>query len=487
MEKGIKKNIIINTLYQILTMIIPFITTPYISRVIGSEGIGIYSYTNSIQMYFSMFAALGTASYGVREIARNRNDVKQRSKLFWEIEFLTILTTIACLIAWGILIIFSSDYKIYYIVLTMNLLNTMFDISWFYAGLEEFKYTVMQNSIFKILGVVLLFIFVKGPNDLAIYIGIMSLTSLLGTMSMWVYLPKFIKKVDFKTIRIKNHFKETLVYFIPTIATSIYTVLDKTLLGIITQNASENGYYEQATKIINITKAITFASLNSVMGSRISYLFVEKKYDEIRNKINESINFILFFGFGIMFGLLAVSDTFVPLFFGQGYDKVIYIIKLMSPLVLIIGVSNCLGSLYYSPAGYRAQSAKYLIVGSVVNLIFNLIFIPKWSSYGATIATIIAEFVITILYFRNCDGYLKLNNFLRFTLKKMFAAIIMLISIYYFKFLNISSFVIVCLQVLVGVIVYVISLLLLKDEYILKIYNSLINDKIKRKKATNNE
>ena len=312
---SIKRNMIYSTFYQILTLIIPFITAPYISRVIGSEGVGIYSFTSSIQACFLLFAALGTVTYGAREIARNRNDEEKRSKLFWEIELLTVCTSMICLLAWGIFIIFSSNYKIYYIILTMNLLNTMFDISWFYSGLEQFKYTIIQNSIFKLLGVALIFIFIKSSNDLALYIGIMSLTTLLGTITMWGFLPKYIKKPKFRDLKILPHFKETLVYFIPTIATSIYTILDKTLIGTITNNASENGYYEQATKVINMTQALTFSSLNSVLGSRISYLFSENRFDEIKKKIDMSMQYILFFGFGIMFGVIGVANKFIPLFF----------------------------------------------------------------------------------------------------------------------------------------------------------------------------
>ena len=200
----------------------------------------------------------------------------------------------------------------------MNLLNTMFDISWFYAGMEQFKYTITQNSIFKILGVVALFMFIKQPNDLVLYVTIMSLSTLLGTMSMWIYLPKFLQKVNFKDLKIFNHFKETLIYFVPTIATSIYTVLDKTLIGVITKQPKENGYYEQAIKIINMASALTFTSLNTVLSSRNSYLFAEKEEEEIKNKINLSIDYILFLGIGMVFGIIAVADKFVPIFLRNG-------------------------------------------------------------------------------------------------------------------------------------------------------------------------
>lgn len=472
-KTSIKRNILYNTFYQVLTLILPFITAPYISRVIGAAGIGTYSYTLSIQTYFSMFAALGTASYGIREIARNRDDEYERSKIFWEIELLTVITTTICLIGWMVVIGISNEYKIFFVILTMNLINTMFDISWFFAGMEQFKYTIIQNTIFKILGVVALFIFVKRPEDVTLYVLIMSLSTLLGTISMWLYLPKFIKKVKFKELKVFPHFKETLIYFIPTIATSVYTVLDKTLIGVITKEPKQNGYYEQAIKIINMASAVTFASLNTVLSSRNSYLFIEKKEDEIKKKINLSINYILFLGIGMVLGLMAVTDKFVPIFYGKGYDEVITLIKILSPLIIIIGISNCLGSQYYNPAGLRNRSAKFIIAGACTNLILNLILIPNFRARGAAVATIIAELTITMLYLKRCDGFYSFRLLLKFAWKKIIAGVGMIIIISLLNLLNIGDLGMLILQVSVGVLVYMTILFMIKDEFVVETFKQL--------------
>ena len=272
---SIKKNVILSTAYQLLTVITPFITAPYIARVLGADGVGIVSYTESIQTYFSMFAALGTVGYGTREIARVRNNVAARSKLFFEIELLTILTTTFCLLLWFVWIYANVNYRVYYLVWTMTILSVIFDISWLYMGMEQFQYIVYRNAFFRILGIVALFLFVKTHDDLAIYIAITAGSALLGNLSMWLYLPKMVVRVDWRHLRVWPHFKETLIYFIPTIATSIYTVLDKTLLGVFVGSAVENGYYEQTTKIIRISQSLTFAALNSVLQARMSLLFAE--------------------------------------------------------------------------------------------------------------------------------------------------------------------------------------------------------------------
>lgn len=237
----------------------------------------------------------------------------------------------------------------------------------------------------KIAGVICIFQFIKNKEDLFIYIFLNALILMLGNLSMWVFLPKMLVRVNIKEFGLKKHFKETLIYFIPTIATSVYTVLDKSLIGVITHDACENGYYEQATKIVNMAKSVVFVSVNAVMGARISYLCSENKIDEIKQRINRSMDFIFMLGFGAMFGIIGASATFVPIFFGKGYEPVSGLLNWMAPLIVIIGVSNCLGSQYYTPAGFRGQSAKYIIAGSCTNLVMNLILIPQLGSMGAVI------------------------------------------------------------------------------------------------------
>ena len=470
-EQSIKKNIIFSTCYQILLLITPLVTTPYISRVLGPTGNGIYSYTNSYQLYFSMFAALGTLSYGQREIARNRDSKYERSKLFWEIEFLTIFTSGICIIIWLLFSLSQPHYNIYFLILTLNIFATMFDISWFYAGIEQFKFIVLRNSFFKILGVVLQLTLVNDANDVALYIFILCITNLLGSISMWMALVHLIEIVPFSKLNIYRHFKETVVYFIPTIATSIYTVLDKTLIGLITHDESQNGYYEQATKVVNLMKALTFASLNSVLGSRISYLFAEERYEEIKERINTSIDYILFMGIGMSFGLIAVAPRFVPIFFGKGYDTVIYLLYIFSPIVTIIGISNCLGSQYYTPAGLRKQSTKYIIFGALMNLCLNIILIPKFLSMGAATASLIAECVITFLYLKNGTDYFNPMDLLKKGWKKIIAALVMLSAINILNKVDLGNIYVLLLEIFSGAAVYIITLFVLRDSLLIKISN----------------
>ncbi|MGX8688047.1 MAG: flippase [bacterium] len=465
---SIKLNFVLSTAYQIMIFILPLITKPYFSRVLRPEGLGIYSYTQSYQTYFSMFAALGTMSYGTREISRARDDMERRSRLFWEIELMTVITSTVCLGAWILFILLNEEYRIYYIVLTMGILSTMFDISWFFNGLEQFKYTVSKNAFFKIAGVILLFIFVRTKEDLPIYAAILIGSTMLGNLSMWLYVGRFTTRVDFRKLKILPHFKETLIYFVPSIATSVYTVLDKTLIGLLTGNRAQNGFYEQTTEMVNMMKALTFTSLNNVLGARISYLFENKKYGEIKERIRLSVNYILYLGLGMCFGLMAVSSRFVPWFYGPGYDEVATMLKLMSPIVVIIGVSNCLGSQYYTPSGKRKLSAKFIVAGACTNLVMNLILIPRLLGNGAIVASLAAELLITVLYLRHCDGYLTPAQLWQDGWKKLLAGIVMMGCILVIDPMIASNKVAVLVEVPLGVMVYFGLTWLLKDRFLME-------------------
>ena len=473
---SIRRNFVYKLLYEILALAAPLITAPYVSRVLGAEGVGIYSYSQSCIAYFTMFAVLGTNIYGMREIARCRDDKTVYSKTFWEIEILTVITSTVCVILWVGITIQSTEYKPYFLALVPTLFASMFDISWFYTGQEAVGYTVFWNAICKIAGVVLIFSFIKSKDDVVAYIMLNSLILMFGNLSMWIFLPKFLVRVSVKSLRIWHHFKETLIYFIPTIATSIYTVLDETLIGLITNDAYQNGFYEQATKIINIAKTASFVALNSVMGARLAYLFAENKIEEAKSKIKTAMNMILLLTIGSMFGVVAIASDFVPVFFGEGYEPVIDLLYLMAPLIVIIGISNCIGTQYYTPIGKTKIASLYMIAGSVVNLILNILFIPVLGAKGAVIGSIGAEAVITMLFVHFDERYITWKYLLMIGYKKVIAGLLMLLMIRTMSLnLNLSGIVLVCVQVIVGILTYFLMLLLLRDSMIQRFVTELLN------------
>lgn len=480
-KPSIQMNIILSTLYQVLTMITPLITAPYTARVLGAEGVGINSFTTSVQTYFLLLAALGTFTYGTREIARSRDDKKKRSQLFWEIELLTVFTTVICLLGWGVVIALGGENRLYYAILSINLVAALFEISWFFAGMERFDYTVTINTVLRMLTIACIFLFVKTPDHLGRFMAIFAVGTLLGNLSMWVFLPKYVGKPDFKNLHIWKHFKSTLIYFVPTIATSVYTVLDKTLIGMITQDNAQNGYYEQATKIINMAKSVAFVAINNVLTSRMSYLYAAQKKEEIQKQKTLSMEYITFMCVGLTFGIWAVAPRFVAAFFGPEYSPVVPLLRIFSPIILIIGVSNCIASHYFTPMGLQKQNASFLIVGAVVNLALNLILIPSTGGWGAAAASVVAELVITVLYLVYGKSFITLRQTWGFLWKKLVAALAMVAVISLMDGLFTRPVIATTCEVVAGVGVYCVVLLILRDQSLAIVISGVLNKLKKRK------
>ncbi len=480
-QDNLKLNIIINMVYQAIVIMVPLITTPYITRILGADAIGRYSFSVSIVTYFMMFSALGTSAYGAREISRTRNDIEKRTKLFWEIELLTVITTSICIFLWLVFILVGNKNNVY-LILLLNLVNVMLDISWFYIGIEEYKTMVLPNAFFKLLGMISVFIFVKSPNDLEKYCLIMSLSALLGTIMMWIPAKKYIKRVKLRELEINKHFKETIIYFIPTIVTSLYTVLDKTLIGVITGSSLENGYYEEANNIINALKVISFTSINSVLGSRISYLYAVDRKQEVKDKIRGFLKIIMLIGFGAGAFLASVADKLVVWYMGQGFDRAALFIRYMSPLIIIVGISNCLGAMFYTPAGLRKESAKYIMAGAVTNVILNIVLINLLSGIGAIISTLIAESIITFLYVRNSRGLICFGWIVQNSWKKLLAAALMIVLTCAINVRLYNSFMTLIILFSIGVGIYIVSLIILRDDTMDSFLLYIKSKKCRRKK-----
>lgn len=480
---SLKKNILLNSSYQLLTVITPFITAPYVSRVLGVENIGINSYLHSILYLFTMFSMLGTSIYGSREISRTRDNKEQNSKLFFEIEIIILFSTSIVILFWVIYTIFFAEYKLYCSLLTLSIISTIFNIHWFYNGLELFKYTVTRNAIVKIIVIVLILTTVKTPEHLYRLILLNTISDLLGNISMWFPLKKFLVKVDRKNLVFWPHLKESIIYFVPTIAGSIYQILDKTLIGLLTTGFSENGYYEQTGKILSMVKALCYSSITSVMGSRLAYLFSRNNMEEIKSKIIKSIDLIMTLSIGACFGLFFVIPDFVPIFFGSGFEKTITLTQILCFTIIIIGLSVCLCNLYFIPAGLRKKSIYFEIIGAVVNLILNLILIPKLESIGAAIGTIIAELIIAFLYVYNTRHLISFLTFIKVIYKKLIAALFMSVTLYFLAKINVNIYVKIILEVLPGTMVYLVSLIILKDETVINLIKTF-REKLNWKKKS---
>lgn len=468
MKKSITKNYIYNLLYQLLIIVLPLITTPYLSRVLGADGVGIYSYTLSITTYFILFGSLGVAMYGQREIAYIRDNEVKKSLVFWEILFLRFITMSISLIIY-IYIFASGDgiYNIYYKILIVEIVANALDISWFFQGLEEFKKTITRNIIVKIIGVICIFLFIKQTEHLWLYILIYVLSNLLGNLSLWLYLPNYLIKIKFKDLNMKKHILPTITLFIPQIAMQVYLVLDKTMLGNILGDMSEIGNYEQSQKIVKTALTVVTA-LGTVMAPRIANIISNNNNNkDVESYLENSFRFVWLLGFPIMMGVMAISRTLVPWFLGNGYEKSILLIIVGAPLILAIGLNNVTGIQYLLPAKKQNLYTKSVSIAAILNFVLNLILIPYFKSVGALIASVIAEFSIVIVQLIDVRKDFDIKIAYRSSFKYIVSGIIMFIPIYILGIYLEASIITTLIQIILGAIIYGIMLIMLKDRFVL--------------------
>lgn len=503
-KKSIAKNYIYNMVYQVLILVLPLITTPYLSRVLGAEGIGIYGYTYSIVTYFILFGSLGVALYGQREIAYAQENVETRKKVFLEIIIFRFITVAIATFFYYFLYANGQKYQIYYRILILELIAAAFDISWFFQGMEEFKRTVTRNVLVRICSVTLVFILVKTKEDLAKFTLIYSLADLIGNLSLWLYLPKYLKGIKIKNLNVVRHIPQILLLFVPQIANQIYKILDTTMIGVLVENKAETGYYEQAQKVIRLLLTVV-TSLGVVMIPRMASTFASGDNKKIRNYLKMSFQFVFFLAFPIMFGIVSISSAFVPVFFGPGYDKVSTLITIICPIILLMGIGNVVGTQYLLPTKRQKEYTISITVGVILNFFLNYFLIKNLESIGASIATVLSELVIILIQLNFIKKEIKMLDLFKLAWKYFLSAIIMFAFCYLTKvmlnieFINIAiinisnsfemdklyffNIISIMSQMVVGVISYIVILIILKDDYIYKFLNKLKEKLFKKKVA----
>lgn len=464
------KNYIYNTLYQILVLIAPLITIPYISRVLGVTNIGIYQYSQSIANYFVLIGAVGTTLYGQREIAYLQEKPKERSIAFWEIEIFRSSTTILFSIIYYTIFCTRGSYSEIYTILTLEVLATAFDISWLYMGMEDFKLIVIRNAIIKLTGIICVFLFVKGPDDLGIYTLCVTAPLFIGNLSLWFSLKKYLEKTGLtagELIKgIKDRLRPIFVLFLPQVAMDVYLLLDKTMIGIFGSNIDQVGYYAQGQKIVTMVLMI-ITSLGTVMLPTMSALFVKGDHEGIRKSVKAAFRFIYMLSFALLFGLCAVAPRFVPIFFGDGYEPVIDLMIIISPVLVIIATSNVIGKQYLLPTDQQRLFTLSILSGAGVNVVLNMILIHFWDATGASIATVIAELTVTAVQCWHVRGQLPLKECLTSGIRyAVFGAVMFLACRGVGILLPAGKIWAVAVMVLTGVFVYGAELLITKDPMV---------------------
>ena len=389
---NLKKNLGYQTVYQVLNVGLPLITAPFLSRVLGAEPLGIMSYTTSIVHYFTLFAMMGLVNYGTRSIAVVKDNVEERSNVFSQIFYMQLITSGVSFAAYVIYMIFLCRDNVFISwIQGLAALACFFDINWFFFGIEEFKITVIRPMIIRVVSVVLMLIFVRSPSDLWIYALLLIGSTLISQLILWLYLSRYTKLSKQRFSDVKKHFRPNAKLFMPLLAMSVYHIMDKTMLGALS-NYAQSGYYYNADKVINIPVGI-LTGFVTVMLPRMSALVSDNKTKEIETLFNSSVRSICLISAAMCCGIAAISKEFTPLFFGSGYDDCVILIIVLSPVLFIKGLSFIARSLFLIPSHMENKLTASVVIGAIVNLFVNLALIPKLGAVGAVIGTLVAELV----------------------------------------------------------------------------------------------
>lgn len=456
-SNSIGKNFLYNVTYQLLLLLLPLVTTPYISRVLGASNVGVYTYTYTIANYFMLFAMLGVKNYGNRSIAAVRDDPERLQTTFWEIfglQFICSAVVGGVYLCFALL--FEAENRTIFLLQGLYVLSGALDISWLFMGLEKFKITVSRNIVIKLLSLAAIFSLVHSADDLWIYTLIMALSSLLSQGYLWFYLPRYVKRFRPSFSRMVGHLRAELVLFVPVIAVSLYKMMDKIMLKQMS-SYEQVGFYEGSDRILGIPLGVITA-LGTVMLPRMSNLAAKANIQKSMQYIRNSLSFAMFLGVGMMFGISAIADDFVPLFLGAEYIPTVSLLQVMSPTVLFIAWANVIRTQYLIPNHHDRSYIISVMLGAGVNMVVNLLLIPRMAAMGAVIGTVLAEASVCICQTLMVRRKLDIRRYLIDTLPFLVPGAIMfaLIRVIRSLFSAPVSVIVIAVEILIGGAVYVL-------------------------------
>lgn len=481
----IVKNYLYNVSFQMYSILVPIITTPYISRVLGVSGIGINEYALSIVQLFVIFGMLGTLTYGNKEISKNKGNKIETLAAFVSIYLNQLFTCLISLIIYFIVIsTYFKDNMLIFSIQSIYILAAALDISWYFQGKEEFSKTVRRGMLSKTLGVILMFLFVKDSSDTNVYAFILVVSYFIGQILMWTFfLKEYEWKSDLKKVKsiisfseIIKHLKGTFSLFLPVIGMQIYSILDRSILGSFS-GVIETGYYSNAVKIVRIPLYIV-TSLGIVMLPRISYELKNKNFQKVEMYLKSSVQIMLFNAIPLTFGMIIIANNFVPWFFGAGFNKISILIPILAFMIIPRTITNILGIQLLVPSQKNKEYTIAITMGAISSIILNLILVPMFQSIGTAISAVIAESIVMLSMLFFTREY-KQIFFEKDLIKYAFSGICMFIIVNSLNYFYLSPIVLTIIQILVGMIVYFTVCFLLKCNVFVKI--KTLNNNRKKK------
>lgn len=390
-QKSIGINVIWNGILSLSSILFPIITFPYITRVLGVETNGAISFATSVVNYFALFATLGLSSYGVKACAQVKDDKEQLSKVTQE---LLAISSIAAIIVLTVLYLSLwfvpqfKDYKSLMLVYSINIVLNVLGINWMYQGIEKYKYITTRSIIFKIISVILMFLFVKKPSDGIIYAMISVFAASAGNILNMIYSHNYISFLRKKGYNFSRHLKPIFLLFATTLAINVYSHMDTVMLGLYHGDYA-TGIYSVAVKVKTILLTL-ISSFSLVIMSRLSYVGRNSE-NSMYGLLQKSYELLIFITIPVCTYFTLFSLESVIFLSGTSFAEASVPMKILMPTIIVSSVSQIIGSQYSISIGKEKNLMIAVVAGAIVNVIFNSIFIPRLSYNGAAIGTLIAE------------------------------------------------------------------------------------------------
>jgi O-antigen/teichoic acid export membrane protein len=474
-KPSIKTNFTLNLTNTVAGLLYPVITFPYISRILLPEGIGLIQFLQSVISYFAMFAALGIPLYAVKEIAKVREDVKLRNQTTIEILCLHLCLTLA---AYAVLLLFGftvdkfTSNLLLYLILSVHLFLDVIGCEWFYQGIEDFKYITIRSLLVRLFSLIALFVFVRSKTDIYIYAILIILAEAGNFVFNFYHLRKYVNvfSPNLRNLNLKRHIKPALEIFMLNIIISIYINLDSVMLGFFKSNA-DVGYYAAATRIVRAMCGFSIA-LGAVVFPRLTSYYNSKEKTLFYKLTKDSLSFSMLVLVPLSVMVIITAPVLIPVFCGSAYNPSILTIQILAPIMIFLGISGIMGTKVLYAMDYQRIVIICTGFGAVSNFILNLLLIPYYSYHGAAVASLVAEFLVSVsmLYY----GYKLINVsiFDRSLIQTVIGSLLVAMTVIVVN-RNIQAVPLLTLIIdfSIGALVYLLVMMALKNENLCRLFS----------------
>ncbi|WP_308584402.1 oligosaccharide flippase family protein [uncultured Leuconostoc sp.] len=463
-------NLIYQSSYQVLRILMPIITIPIVSHALGADGIGQYAYANSIAQYFVLITALGLPLYGTREIAKTEREENNLSKTFWTLEGFSLLLTLIVLPTY-LVIGFVFKLGTLFLIQSLLIVGTGLDISWFFMGMEDFKKVTIVNFLVQVVGFCLILFYIRSSDDLIIYTIILTIMNVMSSTSLWFFIKDKIHFVKPKFLEMWQSLKSCVVLFIPQVAIVLYTNLNKTMLGILDQPSSV-GIFSNSLLVTTVFVTL-ISSVDTVLMPRATRLFHHEKYSEGYAMIKKVLDLEIYFTIAISAGIMAISKKLVPWFFGNSFEKMELVLPILGLLVIAIPGGMTLSRQYLIPQGRIREYNKSVYFGAVLSVCINLFLIPVFGIMGAVFVSVLVEVMIWVIRLLDFKKNTKFSYSWRQITLNFLSAIVMIFSIFFITQGMPANLVTTIVQVLIGIFIYAVLTSLLRVNPVFSILKEM--------------